>query len=295
MGDEAEIVTLDHGEAVEQGGIRVSVHPAGHILGSVQIRLEHRGEVWVVSGDYKTESDTTCAPFEPVRCDTFVSESTFGLPVYRWLAQAAVFEQICNWWQANQAARRASLVFAYALGKSQRIMAGLASRGSLPGPLYTHGAVETMTEAYRATGVRLPATTHVAAAAPGVDWSQGLILAPPSAQGTPWARRFGPVSTAFASGWMRIRGTRRRRALDRGFVLSDHADWPGLLAAIDATGAERILLTHGYSSVVARWLQAQGKDAGTLVTGYTGERVDLIEPGARASTEPEAPADVKTS
>jgi putative mRNA 3-end processing factor len=288
VGEVAEIATLDHGEAVDLGGVRISLHPAGHILGSAQVRVEHRGEVWVVSGDYKTEADATCAQFEPVRCHTFVSESTFGLPIYRWHAQEEVFEEMRAWWRANQAAGRASLVFAYALGKSQRILAGLAAGGDVPGPIYTHGSVEVMTEAYRRTGIALPTTIHVAASGPGVDWSRGLIVAPPSAQGTPWTRRFGPVSTAFASGWMRIRGTRRRRALDRGFVLSDHADWPGLLAAIDATGAERVLLTHGYSSVVARWLVARGKDAGVVATGYTGERVDLTEPVA--SADPEAAA-----
>ena len=182
------------------------------------------------------------------------------------------------------------MLYAYALGKAQRLLAGLAATAGaeegLPGPIYTHGAVETMNRAYRATGMKLPATTHVAEAGPAVDWSTALIVAPPSAHGTPWARRFGPASSAFASGWMRMRGTRRRRAVDRGFVLSDHVDWPGLLAAIDATGAETVLLTHGYTAVVARWLREQGKDAHPVATRYEGERDDAAEPAANPSPRP---------
>jgi putative mRNA 3-end processing factor len=283
VGAEADIRTLEYSEPSDMGGVHVSLHPAGHILGSAQIRVEHRGEVWVVSGDYKTEPDPTCAPFEPVRCHTFISECTFGLPIYRWPGQDAEFDEIRAWWAANQAAGRASLVFAYALGKSQRILAGLAARGDLPGPIYTHGAVEAMTAAYRASGVDLPATVHASNAGPKTEWSKALILAPPSAQGTPWMRKFGPVSTGFASGWMRIRGLRRRRSVDRGFVLSDHADWPGLLAAIEATAAERVLLTHGYTAVVAHWLQSQGKDAQAIATRYTGERDDAPAPESAGS------------
>jgi putative mRNA 3-end processing factor len=277
IGADADIRLLDHGEQLDLNGVRVSLHPAGHILGSVQVRIEHRGEVWVVSGDYKTDPDLTCAPFEPQRCHTFISECTFGLPVYRWPGQDVVFGEMRTWWKANQSAGRASLVFAYALGKSQRILAGLAAHGDFPGPIFTHGAVQVMTEAYRAAGIALPPTVHAAAAGPETDWSQSLIVAPPSAQGTPWIRKFGPVSTGFASGWMRIRGTRRRRSVDRGFVLSDHVDWPGLLAAIEATGAERVLLTHGYTAVVAHWLQGQGKDARAIATKYTGEPDDAPE------------------
>jgi putative mRNA 3-end processing factor len=184
-----------------------------------------------------------------------------------------------SWWRANQAAGKASVIFAYALGKSQRILAGLAAGGGLPGPIFTHGAVEVMNQAYRESGVKLPSTTHVSEAAPGTRWSQALILAPPSAQGSPWIRKFGPVSAGLASGWMRIRGARRRRSVDRGFILSDHVDWPSLLQTIDSTGAETVYLTHGYTAVVARWLQALGKNAHAITTGYSGERDDLLDPG----------------
>jgi putative mRNA 3-end processing factor len=247
--------------------VNVSCHPAGHVLGSSQVLLEHRGEVWVVSGDYKLEPDATCAAFEPVRCHTFLTESTFGLPIYRWQPQAQVFEQIAAWWRSNQEKGKASLLFAYALGKAQRVLAGIDSS---IGPIYTHGAVEKLTQVYRAAGIPLAETIH-AASAVEPDWPRALILAPPSANGTPWMRRFGPVSTGFVSGWMRIRGARRRRSLDRGFVLSDHADWPDLLRTIAEVGAARVLTTHGYPDPLARYLREQGIDSGVIRTAWEGE------------------------
>jgi putative mRNA 3-end processing factor len=292
LDESAAIETVSYGESFEINGVRVSLHPAGHVLGSAQIRVEHSGQVWVASGDYKVEPDLTCQPFEPIRCHVFISECTFGLPVYRWPASHDVFAEILRWWQANRSDGRASLLYAYALGKAQRLLAGLAAtaeaEGSLLGPIYTHGAVETMNRAYRVTGMKLPVTTHFAEAGAAVDWSTALIVAPPSAHGTPWTRRFGPASSAFASGWMRLRGTRRRRAVDRGFVLSDHVDWPGLLAAIDATAAETVYLTHGYTAVVARWLREQGKDAHPVATRYEGERDEAAEAAANPSPEPHA-------
>jgi putative mRNA 3-end processing factor len=268
LGDTTAIESAPYGEAVYWNGVRISLHPAGHVLGSAQVRLERGGEVWVVSGDYKLEPDPTCAPFEPLRCDTFVSEGTFGLPIYRWRAQAEVFQQIHTWWRRNQEKGKASLLFAYALGKAQRVLAGLDRS---IGPIYTHGAVEKMNGVYRAAGVALPETIH-AASAQERDWSRALILAPPQANGTPWTRRFGPVSTGFVSGWMRIRGARRRRSLDRGFVLSDHADWPGLLEAIQATGANAVWVTHGYRHPLARWLEEHGMAAQPIETHFEGEQ-----------------------
>jgi putative mRNA 3-end processing factor len=271
IGPEADIDCVAYGEAIDQDGVTVSLHPAGHILGSAQVRIAHRGEVWVVSGDYKLEADPTCAAFELVRCHVFVTESTFGLPVYRWPPQGEVFTAINGWWRANQDEGKASVLFGYALGKAQRILAGIDPG---IGPIACHGAVATMNEAYRAGGVALPAASPAVAAERGTDWGRSLILAPPSADASPWLRRFGTAARGFASGWMRIRGTRRRRNVDRGFVLSDHADWPGLLAAIVATGAERVLVTHGYSAVLARWLCEKGITAAVLATHFQGERDD---------------------
>jgi putative mRNA 3-end processing factor len=198
MGEHVAIQVVSYGEAVTLHGVTLSLHPVGHILGSAQIRVEHNGDVWVISGDYKTGTDSTCTPFEPVRCTTFVTESTFGLPIYRWPLQADTFEAINRWWRDNQLAGKASMLFAYALGKAQRLLGGI---DPTIGPIFTHGAVERLNQDYRASGVALPATTN-AVAERGADWSQALIIAPPSAQGTPWMRRFGTLSTGFASGWM---------------------------------------------------------------------------------------------
>jgi putative mRNA 3-end processing factor len=269
VGGEAAIQALDYGEAVSLSGVRVSLHPAGHILGSAQARIESGGEVWVVSGDYKLEPDPTCAAFEPVACDTFVTESTFGLPIYRWPSEGGVFAEIRSWWAANQEAGKASVLFAYSLGKAQRVLAGIDAAA---GPIFTHGAVEGFCRLYREAGIALAPTTHVGSASGDTDWIRALIVAPPSANGTPWMRRFGPVSTGFVSGWMRIRGARRRRSLDRGFVLSDHADWAGIMSAIRASGASRVWVTHGYSAPVVQWLKQQGLDAQAIETRFESEQ-----------------------
>src|SRR5579859_494217 len=280
LGLDAVIKTLPYGETLDVNGVKVSLHPAGHIRGSAQVRVEHGGEVWVISGDYKLDADPTCTPFEPVRCHTFVTESTFGLPIYRWPAPTEVFAAINAWWHANQEAGKASLLFGYALGKAQRLLAGLDPS---IGPIFTHGAVERLNRDYRDDGVALPKTTY-AGLAQNVDWSRAMIVAPPSAHATPWTRRFGTLSTGLASGWMRIRGTRRRQAIDRGFVLSDHADWPGLQQVIAETGAERIWVTHGYTAVLARWLSERGLDAIALQTRFEGE--SATEEDVEADVEP---------
>ena len=277
----ARVEGATYGAALEIGGATVSFHPAGHILGSSQVRVEHRGEIWVISGDYKTDPDPTCTPFESVRCHTFVTESTFGLPIYRWADQAAVFAEINAWWHANADAGRTSLLYGYALGKAQRLLAGLDPS---IGPILTHGAVERMAGIYRSAGIALPQTTYARLVEKKAGWARGIVVAPPSADGSAWARRFGASSNAFASGWMRVRGSRRRRSLDRGFALSDHVDWPGLLAAIAATGAERVWVTHGYTGPVVRWLREQGLDAEAVATRFEGERDDA--PGAPDAEEP---------
>lgn len=270
---------LAYGEAVDVGGVRVSLHPAGHVLGSAQVRLEHRGEVWVLSGDYFVsgagDANPTCAPFEPVRCDVFVTESTFGLPIYRWRPQAEVLAEVNAWWAANAAAGRPSLLMAYSFGKAQRLLAGVDAS---IGPIVVHGAVEGVNAAYRDAGVVLPATTAIDAA----DLKRALVVAPPAVHGSAWARRLGAFGDAFASGWMQLRGARRRQGVDRGFVLSDHADWPGLQRAICATGASRVIVTHGYEAVMVRWLQQQGLQAGSFRTEY-GDEEPAAAPAPAAS------------
>jgi len=268
LGPEARIEGVDYGEARELNGVKVSLHPAGHVLGSSQVRIEHAGEVWVVSGDYKLDPDPTCEPFEPVRCHAFITESTFGLPIYRWRTHDEIFGGINRWWAGNARHGRASVLFGYAFGKAQRI---LASVDDSIGPIIVHGAVETLNRGYRECGVALPPTRVGTELASKAEAAGALIVAPPSAQSTPWLKRFGEYSDAFASGWMAIRGARRQRAVDQGFVLSDHADWPSLQRAIAATGAERIFVTHGNVETMVRWLVEQGYDARGMDTEFEGE------------------------
>lgn len=274
LGEDITLQTLAYGEAIEHQGVRLSLHPAGHVLGSAQVRLEHGGQVWVASGDYKLENDGTCAPFEPVRCNTFITESTFGLPIYRWPAQPALFTEINDWWRRNAEAGRPSVLYAYALGKAQRLLHGVDAG---IGPIISHGAVEPINEIYRAAGVRVPPTLAVSDESVNKALlARALVIAPPSAARSSWLRRFGPdLSDAFASGWMQLRGTRRRRGVDRGFVVSDHADWPGLQQAIRATGAERVFVTHGSVAVMVRWLrEEQGLQAQGFVTEYGDQEDD---------------------
>lgn len=274
IGADISVQTVEYGETVPINDVKVSLHPAGHILGSAQVRIEHKGEVWVVSGDYKTHPDPTCQPFELVKCNTFITESTFGLPIYRWSTNQDVFDQINSWWSKNASEGKASLLLAYSLGKAQRVLTGVDAS---IGPIYTHGATEGINEIYRASGVELPVTTRVSSTVKGTSFSNALILAPQSVQRSPWLKRFGKHSTGFASGWMRVRGMRRRTALDRGFALSDHADWPALLETIAATGAERILVTHGYSDVLVRYLRSQDVQAFTMETQFQGESEEPVE------------------
>lgn len=270
LGD-VHVQTLRFGESLEVGSARVSFHPAGHVPGSAQIRVETGGEIWVVSGDYKTEPDGLCEPFEPVSCHGFITECTFGLPVFRWRPQHEIAAQINDWWRDCIAAGVTPVLGAYSLGKAQRLLAMLDPG---IGPVLTHGAVEATTEVLRHQGYTLPNTVPVQPDTRGADHPGALVLAPPSALNSSWARRFGPVSNALASGWMQLRGIRRRGAADRGFVVSDHADWDGLNAAISATGAERVLVTHGYTDVFARWLSERGLDANILETEFAGDAED---------------------
>ena len=278
--------TLPYGHAIDHFGVRVSLHPAGHVLGSAQVRLEHGGQVWVASGDYfvagaehdAREDNATCAPFEPVACHTFITESTFGLPIYRWQAQRDLFADVNVWWRANADAQRASLLLGYSFGKAQRLLMGVDAG---IGPIIVHGAVEPLNRAYREAGVALPPTLLATDVTDKSVFRRALVIAPPSVQNSVWARRFGDTSDAFASGWMQLRGARRRRSVDRGFVLSDHADWPGLQRAIRATGAQRVIVTHGYEDVMVRWLREQGLEAGSFQTEY-GSEDDAAAPAADA-------------
>lgn len=268
----AAIRGVDFGETIAFGPTSVSLHPAGHILGSAQVRVAHRDEVWVASGDYKRDADPSCEPFEVVPCDTFITEATFALPVYRWTSSADVADAIHRWWQGNAESGRASILYCYAVGKAQRVLAALAR--CTDRPVLVHGAVDKFLPVYRAAGIEMLPTERLADQPRDRDFRDALVIAPPSAHRSRWGRRLGESTNAFASGWMRVRGVRRRRAHDRGFVLSDHADWPGLIRTIEETGARRVLATHGYSDILARYCRDRGLEAGTIDLPRGGEDAD---------------------
>lgn len=269
--------TLPYGHTLKIGDAHVRFHPAGHVPGSAQIRIEVDGEVWVVSGDYKIEDDGFCEAFEPVACHTFITECTFGLPIFSWAPQSQVAAEINAWWAANKAAGKMSVLGAYSLGKAQRLLKAVDPQ---IGPILTHGAVEATNAVLRNQGFALPDTTLVTPDTNPKHFAGALVVAPPAALGSKWMTRLGPASTGFGSGWMRLRGVRRRHSVDRGFVISDHADWPGLNTAIRATGAEKIYVTHGYTNVFRRWLNDSGYDADIVETEFTGDTIETA--GAEA-------------
>lgn len=251
LGADISVQQVAYGETVTINGVKFTYFPAGHIPGSAQIRVEYKGEVWVNTGDYKLEDDGISTPWEPVACTHFITESTFGLPVYRWRPQAEIFADINRWWASNAAEGRATVVYAYSLGKAQRILNGI---DRMQGPIYCHGAIANTNEVLRPFFPWLSEVERVGPGQTKADYARSLIIAPPSAEGTPWMRRFGPHATGICSGWMSLRGTRRRRAADRGFALSDHCDWPSLNEAIRLTGAEQVYVTHGYTAAYARYV-----------------------------------------
>lgn len=252
---------LAYGDTLTMGRAHVSLSPAGHILGSAQVRVEVDGEVWVVTGDFKRDPDPTCAPFQVTACDTLITEATFAFPVYRWRPAREVVGEIHQWRRRCGERGRSAVLFCYALGKAQRILAELLHYGDET--VLLHGAMQPLVDIYRRAGIPMARTRPVSE----TDRRQrrgALILAPPSAAGSPWMRRFRDCETGFASGWMRIRGNRRRRGYDRGFVISDHTDWPGLLSTVSQSGARRVLVTHGQSEVLARYLRERGLETGVL-------------------------------
>lgn len=262
---------IAYGKSIQINGVEFTFFPAGHVLGSAQIRVAYQGDVWVASGDYKTIDDGISPAFEPVQCNTFITESTFGLPVYNWKPQPDIMAQINAWWSANAAAGKCSIMFAYSLGKAQRILQHVDHQ---IGEVLVHGSVQNMNEAYEEAGVHLKPTKKVDQSFDKNIFKTALIFAPLSAEGSLWMKKFEPYTTAVASGWMGLRGAKRRDSADTGFVLSDHADWPGLNSAVKATGASQILVTHGYTAIYAKYLSEQGYDAQEVLTKFVGEQQD---------------------
>jgi putative mRNA 3-end processing factor len=259
-----------YGETFSINGVQFSFHPAGHVPGSAQIRVEYKGEIWVFTGDYKTQIDGISTPFEPVKCNTFITECTFGLPVFQWEDPIKVHDSINHWWAQNQAEKTTSLLMGYSLGKIQRLLKHLDPS---IGKIYTHGATEQMTQVLRQF-IDFPETELITRETTKKEVEGNLVLAPPAVLGSAWVKKLGQLSTGYASGWMAFRGARRRRAVDRAFVLSDHADWQGLLSAIKATGCENVITTHGYTDLFAQYLREQGWNAHTEKTQYEAETLE---------------------
>lgn len=268
LGDDITVQSVDYGQTLTMNNVKVTLYPGGHILGSAQVKVEYGGEVWVVSGDYKVEDDGVCTPFEPVKCHTFITESTFGLPIYQWEPQSAIIENIHLWAQANQAAGRNSILTAYSLGKAQRLIHHLAAYGY---KLYVHGAIYAMQEAI-AQFKEMPQVEYLRPETPKDEVRKGIVIIPPSADNANYLKRLQPFSVGVCSGWMQVRGAKRRRNADAGFALSDHADWKGLLQAITATGAQQVYATHGFSAQIARYLREEmGISADVVKTSFGEE------------------------
>jgi len=265
---EGNYESVEWNETIHMNGVKVSFHPAGHMIGSSQIRIEYNGEVWVFTGDYKLENDGVSGEFEVVKCHTFITESTFGLPVYNWKPQPVIFDQMKQWIQKNKEAGKASVVLAYSLGKAQRVLQPLSESADI---IYAHGAVYNMHQALINAGWQLPPLERVTYETPKEKLKNAVILAPPSADGSAWLKRFTPFAIGVCSGWMQVRGNVRRKNVDGGFVISDHADWNGLLTAVKATGASKVFVTHGYQAVFSRYLNEIGIEAAEVKTEYGEE------------------------
>ena len=274
LGADNQYQSIEWNEPININGVKVSLHPAGHIIGSSQIRVEHKGEVWVVSGDYKTEDDGLSGAFEPVKCHTFITESTFGLPIYYWKPQTEIFSNIQSWVRQNKEAGKSSILIAYSLGKAQRLLPCLAE---VTDTILVHGAVYNVHKALEEAGWKLPQVQRVTPDTPKELLKSAVVIAPSSAEGTPWIKKFAPYAVGICSGWMQVRGNVRRKNADAGFALSDHADWPGLLQAIKATEAQKVFVTHGFQHAFSRYLNEQGIPAAEVKTEYGGEEEETVK------------------
>lgn len=267
--------SVDWNETITMNGVAVSFHPAGHIIGSAQIRVEYKGEIWVFTGDFKTEDDGISTAYEPVKCHTFITESTFALPIYKWQPQNIIFDSMQTWIAENKAAGKSSVFIAYSLGKAQRILKPLAETGI---PIYAHGAVYNVHTTLQKAGWKLPDINRITPETTKEDLKECIVIAPSSAEGSPWIKRFSPYATGICSGWMQVRGNVRRKNADAGFALSDHADWEGLLAAVKSTGAEKVYATHGFQSAFSRYLNEHGIEAGEVKTAYGNDEEEEAPP-----------------
>ncbi len=273
LGQDIKADQLEWNNTIIHNGVKISLHPAGHIIGSSQVRVEYKDEVWVFSGDYKIEDDGISGTFEPVTCNTFITESTFGLPIYNWKKQDEIYLEIQNWILKNQSKGKASVITAYSLGKAQRVLHCVAK---ITDNIFVHGAVWNVHKKLIEAGMSLPEVKLVTPDSPKENYKNSVIIAPPSADGTPWMKKFTPYSVGICSGWMQVRGNVRRRNADAGFALSDHADWNGLLEAVKGTGAQKVFVTHGFQSAFSRYLTENGIEAAEVKTEYGTEDDEKI-------------------
>ncbi|MGF1926222.1 MAG: ligase-associated DNA damage response exonuclease, partial [Bacteroidia bacterium] len=268
------VQTLPYLEQITINGVKLSLHPAGHVIGSSQIRLEHKGEVCVVSGDYKIEYDGISTTFEPVKCHSFVSESTFGLPIYNWEPQEVIFRKIKDWVNLNHEKQKTSILVAYSLGKAQRLIQNLGSEY----PIYVHHSIANLNDAFANAGVVLPSTKRITPEIKKEELQSGIVIVPPALADGKWIKSLMQPAIGICSGWMMVRAGRRWRSADAGFALSDHADWPGLLSAIKATEAEKIFVTHGSTAVFSKYLNEIGIDSEEVSTKYGSEDDEEVIP-----------------
>jgi len=265
---EVNISTAEWGESISIEGVNVSLHPAGHIIGSSQVRMEYKGEVWVFSGDYKTDNDGISGSFEPLSCHTFITESTFGLPIYHWKKQEILYDEIREWIRSVHSKGRIPVITGYSVGKAQRIIDCISR---ITNRIYAHGAVWNVQESLRQGGIPVTPVIRVTQDIPKDAYFNSVVVAPPGAEGSAWLRRFHPYSIASCSGWMQVRGNVRRKNVDAGFALSDHADWDGLVNTVKATGATRVFVTHGFQDAFSRYLNDIGIDSAEVKTAFKGE------------------------
>jgi len=272
--------SVEWGETINMNGVNVSLHPAGHIIGSSQVRVEYKGEVWVVSGDYKLENDGISGQFEPIKCNVFITESTFGLPIYRWKSQKELFTSIQDWIRRNIEDGKTSILLGYSLGKAQRLLQAVAE---VTDNIYGHGAICNVQDTLRNAGWSLPEVKRIHSEISKEEFNKSIVLAPPSADASPWIKRFNPYRIAISSGWMQVRGNTRRRNADAGFALSDHADWNGLLQAVKDTGAEKVFVTHGFQATFSRYLNENGIAAAEIKTEFGEEEGNEVLADEQAS------------
>ncbi|KIO79013.1 mRNA 3'-end processing factor [Pedobacter lusitanus] len=272
LGADLPVQTLPYNKEITINGVKLSLFPAGHVIGSAQIRLEYKGEICVISGDYKVEYDGISTAFEPVKCHTFVSESTFGLPIYKWLPQQEVFGKIRNWIADNHDQLKTSVLIAYSLGKAQRLIKNLAGDTNI----YVHQSIANLNDGFISAGVDLPQTIRITPDIRKEDLQKGIVIVPPALADGKWMKSLMSASTGICSGWMQVRAGRRWKSADAGFALSDHADWPGLLSAIKATTAEKVFVTHGFVSTFTRYLNETGLNAEEVSTRYGEDEEEEI-------------------